>query len=462
MQSFLQIATDFLTKINHLLWGIPALIVLFGAGIFLTWQLRFIQFRRFREGFRLAFCEHKSKEPGAISRFEALATSLSGAIGTGNIAGVAIAISMGGPGSIFWLWLSAIIGMATKYASCTLALQYREVTQDNSYLGGPMYTLKNGLKMPKLGAFFALCTVLACFGTGNTVQANSIASGMHTVFSGHPPSDLLIGCILSVSVGMVILGGVQRIAKVASVVVPFMAIMYFATGIIILALNYHRIPQMFFSIFNTALNPHAVGGAGMALALRYGLARGIFSNEAGLGSAPIAHAAARTKDPTQQGLVAMIDPLIDTILICTTTALVLLIAAPQDSTLKGAALSAAAFQNGLSVLGFTHAGAYIVGIGLIFFAYTTIIAWCYYGEQCLRYLLKTDRPAVLKTYRLLYTLAVIPGAVVPLHFIWQLADFSNILMAVPNIISVILLAKVVKKLTDEKRPTPTQASASTA
>lgn len=448
MTSFSHHLIDILTAINHVLWGIPAVVLLFGTGIYLTTQLRFIQLTRLMQGMRFAFGKQQKQE-GSISRFEALATSLSGAIGTGNIAGVALAISMGGPGAVFWMWVSAIFGMATKYTSCTLAIQYRERTKTGHILGGPMYTLKNALNMPKLGGCFAILMLLSCFGTGNTVQANSIAAGLRTIIPTQQDHTLLVGIILSIAVGIVIIGGVKRIAKVASFVVPFMATLYFLTGIVILALNYHLVPHMLFSIFNMALNPHAATGAAMGMAVRYGLARGIFSNEAGLGSAPIAHAAACTGNASHQGLVAMIDPLIDTLLVCTTTALVILITAgdPSIGTLQGAELSAAAFQAGLSNVGIHHIGAYVVGLGLIFFAYTTIVAWCYYGEQCLRYLLG-DRVQqhYLLAYRILFTLAVIPGAMLPLNLVWQVADLTNILMAVPNVISLILLAKVVKKL----------------
>lgn len=442
--------TNTLMTINDELWGLPAMIMLFGTGIYLTSQLRFIQLTRLGKGMRFAFGKQIPGQQGSISRFEALATSLSGAIGTGNIAGVALAISSGGPGAVFWMWVSAIFGMATKYASCTLAIKYRERTNTGHILGGPMYTLKNALNMPKLGACFAIFTLFSCFGTGNTVQANSIAAGLHTLIPTQQDHSLMIGIILSITVGAVILGGVKRIAKVASLVVPFMAGFYFLTGLVILALHYQQIPHMFFNIFNLALNPHAASGAAMGLALRYGLARGLFSNEAGLGSAPIAHAAACSDDPTDQGLVAMIDPLIDTLLVCTTTAMVILITAgdPSMGTLKGAELSVAAFQAGLSGAGISHIGSFVVGLGLVLFAYTTIVAWCYYGEQCVHYLLgdRAQRGYYLLAFRIIFTLAVIPGATLPLKLVWQVADLTNFLMAIPNIISLVLLAKVVKKL----------------
>lgn len=440
--------TDLITQINHFLWGIPAMTMLFGTGLYLTYQLRFIQFRRFIKGCKLAFGEQSNEQTGSISRFEALATSLSGAIGTGNIAGVAIAISLGGPGAIFWMWCSALIGMATKFTSCTLAVKYRELTNDGTILGGPMYTLKNALNMPILGGCFAVFALFACFGTGNAIQSNSIASGMQTILSGHEYNPLLIGVILSVSVGLVTLGGVQRIGKVASFVVPFMAILYFLCGLVILAMHYQEIPHLLWTIPNAALNPHAASGAAMGLALRYGLARGIFSNEAGLGSAPIAHAAACTDHPAKQGLVAMIDPFIDTLLVCSTTAMVILVTHPGASAGEGAALSAVAFEKGLQGIGIAHLGSWVVALGLIFFAYTTIIAWAYYGEQCIQYLLGHN-PRVIQGFRIIYTLVVIPGAILPLKFIWQIADLSNILMAIPNIISVVLLCKVVKELSKD-------------
>lgn len=441
--------TDLITQANHFLWGIPAMTMLFGTGLYLSYQLRFVQFRRFFQGCKLAFGEQSHEQTGSISRFEALATSLSGAIGTGNIAGVAIAISLGGPGAIFWMWCSALIGMATKFTSCTLAVKYREITDDGTILGGPMYTLKNALNKPFLGGCFAAFALFACFGTGNAIQSNSIVDGLHAIIPNHYYHPLLIGIILSVLVGLVTLGGVKRVGKVASFVVPIMAMVYFCAGLLILALHYKQLPHIFWSIPNAALNFHSVSGAAMGLALRYGLARGIFSNEAGLGSAPIAHAAACTNNPVKQGLVAMIDPFIDTLLVCSTTAMVILIAPPTVTAgQKGAALSALSFQQGLSTLGIPQLGSLIVALSLIFFAYTTIIAWGYYGEQCIHYLLG-HKPFIIKSYRIIYTLTVIPGAILPLNFIWQLADLSNIFMAIPNIISVVLLCKVVKKLSKD-------------
>lgn len=426
---------NLIQAINSLLWGAPALILLVGTGLFLTIMLRFVQIRKLGRAFKTLFGKYDNDEqPGEISRFKALVTGLSGTIGTGNIAGVATAITMGGPGAIFWMWLTAIVGMATKYVSCTLAVKFREKDRYGVIAGGPMYTLKNGLNMPKLGGAFALFTIVASFGIGNTVQANSIVDGLHYVLPAEHFSKIYIGIILAILVGVVILGGIKRIAKVAAAIVPIMAIIYCGTAITVLALHASQIPAAFAKIFNMALNPHAAGGGMLGAAIRYGVARGVFSNEAGLGSAPIAHAAAKTKDPKQQGLVAMLDPLIDTLIICTMTALVIIINGNHHPNLTGASLSAFAFQHGLNSL----IGAWVVGFGLIFFAYSTMIAWCYYGDRCVVYLLGNRAVTI---YRALFTLVIIPGAIAPLHLIWELADLANILMAAPNLLSLILLAR---------------------
>lgn len=435
-----------LAHINSFLWGYPAIILLLSTGLFCTGMLRGIQFRKLWQGLTLAFGKQSPSHHGAISRFQALATNLSGTIGTGNIAGIAMAVSMGGPGAVFWIWVSAVLGMATKYASCALAIRYRELSPDGAFVGGgPMYTLKNALNRPGLGVFFAVATICACFTTGNAVQANSIASGLDGLIPPH--NHWLVGILLSVSVSLVVLGGVKRIGKMASVVMPFMAIFYMIAGITILVLHADRVPSTLLSIFNQALNPHAATGAAMGVALRYGIARGIFSSEGGLGTAPIAHAAALTDSPNHQGLVAMIDPLINTLVVCTITALVILVTMnPHSTELQGAALSAAAFEKGLSPLGWhMHLGGYVVGVSLVFFAYTTVVVWCYYGEQCLRYLLG-NHPATLTVYRIAYSLTLIPGAILPMDITWQLADFSNFMMVVPNVLSIFLLAKVVKKI----------------
>jgi len=424
------------------------MIALVGTGLYLTWRLRFVQVRHFCDGLRLLFQHTKAKDraPGEVSRFAALSTALSGTIGTGNIAGVATAITMGGPGAIFWMWITAIVGMATKFASCTLAVKFRDVDEQGHFSGGPMHTLRNGLNMPKLGAIFAFFTIIATLGTGNAVQANSIVNGLSYVVPQVHDHRLLLGCFLAAFVGVVILGGVKRIATVASFMVPFMTILYCGAAIVILILNVKAIPSVFVQILHLAFTPHAVAGGSMGSALRYGIARGVFSNEAGMGTAAIAHAAVRTNRASQQGFVAMLGPFIDTLVICSMTAFVIIIAGnPNTHGITGASLSSYAFQHGLGELGeFNgHVGAWVVSFSLIFFAYTSIIAWSYYGGRCVNFLLG---PRFITPYRILFTLLVIVGAISPLKLVWQIADLSNIFMIIPNLVSLILLTPFLKDL----------------
>ncbi|MEC9341927.1 MAG: alanine/glycine:cation symporter family protein, partial [Pseudomonadota bacterium] len=379
---------------------------------------------------------------GDITHFQALSTALSATVGTGNIAGGATAISLGGPGAVFWMWVTAVVGMATKFTSCTLALHYRDTLPNGSVAGGPMYTLRNGLGMPRLAATFAVFTLIASFGIGNMVQANSVVDGLRYLHPAIAEASVLVGFILAGAVALVILGGIRSIARVASVIVPFMAIAYCSGAVIILLLNAAKIPEAFVTIFNLALNPAAAGGGAIGAAIQYGVARGVFSNEAGLGSSPIAHAAAATNEPVREGLVAMMEPFIDTLCICTLTALVIVIGGywgdARPEGLAGAALSAHAFS---AVLG--TPGAIIVGGGLVFFAFSTIIAWSYYGDRCALFLFG---PAAVLPYRLLYVAMVVVGASVPLTLVWNFADIANVLMFVPNIISLLLLTGVAVSL----------------
>ncbi|MEC4685077.1 MAG: sodium:alanine symporter family protein [Nitrospirota bacterium] len=434
-------------------WGIPSIVLLVGTGLYLTMRLRFIQLRGFKHSIQLISGKYdRAGDPGEVTHFQALSTALSATIGTGNIAGVATAIAFGGPGAVFWMWITALVGMATKYTSCTLSLKYRVIHPDGEVSGGPMYTLKNGLGMPRTGAVFAVFALIASFGIGNMVQANSVVDGLSFVIPRASEFKLVLGVIMAMAVGLVIIGGIRRIAGVASRIVPFMAIAYCASALFILFLNMDKIPAAFMTIFNHALNPWAAGGGALGAALQYGVARGVFSNESGLGSAPMAHAAARTKEPVREGLVAMIGPFIDTIVICTMTALVIIVSGAwgdaRPEALQGAALSAYAFQQSLG-----QAGAWIVGFGLVFFAYSTIIAWSYYGDRSAEFLF--GERAVMP-YRIIYTVLVVVGAYVPLKLVWNFADIANMLMAVPNLISLILLAGLVKELGSEyfKRMNP--------
>ena len=446
MEGFIAELTSWTGTVAGYFWGIPSIVLLVGTGVYLTIRLNFIQFRGFKHSTQLISGKYdKESDPGEVTHFQALSTALSATVGTGNIAGVATAIAFGGPGAVFWMWLTALVGMATKFASCSLALKYREYHPDGSVSGGPMYTLKNALNMPKLAAAFALFTLIASFGIGNMVQANSVVDGLGYIFPEITAYRLLLGVVIAIMVGLVIIGGIKRISKVASHIVPLMAVIYCGAAILILILNIEKIPGAFATIFNLALNPTAAGGGAIGAAIQYGVARGVFSNEAGLGSAPMAHAAARTKEPVREGLVAMLGPFIDTIIICTMTALVIVIMGAwgeaRPETLKGAALSAFAFEQALG-----QAGSWVVGFGLMFFAYSTMIAWSYYGDRSAEFLF--GERAILP-YRIIFTVLVVVGAYVPLQLVWNFADIANMLMAIPNLISLILLAGLVKKLSDD-------------
>jgi len=435
--------TEFSGKIAGLLWGSPiTLIVLVGTGLYLTVRMGFVQLRGFRHSVELVSGRYtKLSDTGEVSHFQALSTALSATVGTGNIAGVATAISLGGPGALFWMWVTAFVGMATKFTECTLSLKFREVDEHGNVSGGPMYTLLHGLKMKRTAMLFAAFALIASFGIGNMVQANSVVDGLGYIFPAAVEQGWVIGVILAALVGLVILGGVRRIARVASAIVPFMAITYIAAALIVLINHIDRIPEAFMLIINHALNPWAVGGAAVGEAIRWGVARGLFSNEAGLGSSPIAHAAARTNEPVREGLVAMMEPFIDTLIICSMTGLVIVVTGsymdrPED--LVGAALTAHAFSSDLG-----DAGAVVVGFGLALFAFSTMIAWSYYGDRSARFLF--GERAVMP-YRVVFTLIVVIGAAVPLKLVWNIADITNLLMALPNLLALVMLAGLVRSL----------------
>ena len=438
--------TEWSGELSGLLWGSPlTLIALLGTGLYLTIRMGLIQVRGFGHAVGLISGKYSCRsDSGEVSHFQALSTALSATIGTGNIAGVATAITLGGPGALFWMWVTAFFGMATKFTECTLALKFREISPDGEVAGGPMYTLLHGLKMKRTAALFAIFALMASFGIGNMVQANSVMDGLGYIFPELVEYKWLGGVLLATLVGMVILGGVKRIARVASAIVPFMAIIYVSAALIVLFNHASEIPSAFALIFDMALNPWSVGGAAVGEAIRWGVARGLFSNEAGLGSSPMAHAAARTNEPVREGLVAMMEPFIDTLVICTLTGLVIVVTgAWQESSdsLMGAALTAHAFSNTIG-----DAGAMVVGIGLSLFAYSTIIAWSYYGDRSAYYLF--GEKAVLP-YRVVYTLLVVVGAAVPLKLVWNVADVTNILMALPNLLGLILLAGLVSRMKND-------------
>jgi alanine or glycine:cation symporter, AGCS family len=429
--------TDLITAINDLAWGPPMLVLLLGTGIFLTIGLRFMPILQVPAAFRLMMRGRKGEGEGDISPFGAQMTALSATIGTGNIAGVATAIALGGPGALFWMWMTALFGMATKYAEAVLAVRFREQDDKGNYSGGPMYYIKNGLhkRWHWLGVAFAIFGSLAGFGIANTVQSNSIAEALNTTLSVPP---LLTGVVLMVLVGAVVLGGVKRIADVSSFLVPFMALGYIAMSLLIIALNITQVPEAISTIITYAFNPTAAtggfAGATVWAAIRFGVARGIFSNEAGLGSAPIAHAAARTNQPVQQGMIAMLGTFIDTLIVCTMTGLVIVIMDAWPSGASGASLTTAAFSSAMP------GGQYIVVVGLCLFAFTTMIGWCYYGERCIVFLFGTR---AVKPFRIAWVLVVPFGTVIHLDTVWLIADTLNAFMALPNLVALLLLSPLV-------------------
>ena len=432
-------------ELAGLLWGnYLTLVALVGTGLYLTWRMRFVQIRGFRHALALVSGKYSShRDVGEVSHFQALSTALSATVGTGNIAGVATAISLGGPGALFWMWVTAFVGMATKFTECTLALKFREVAPNGEIAGGPMYTILHGLNQRGLAVAFASFAMIASFGIGNMVQANSVVDGLDYIFPGTKAYGWLLGVAMAVLVGLVIIGGVRRIARVAGALVPFMAVFYLVAALLVLSNHLGEIPAALGLVFTHALNPWAVGAAAVGEAIRWGVARGLFSNEAGLGSSPIAHAAARTNEPVREGLVAMMEPFVDTLVICTMTGMVIIVTGAYtttDESLVGAALTAHAFGEALG-----PGGAWVVGFGLALFAFSTVIAWSYYGDRSARFLF--GERAVMP-YRVVYTVLVVFGAAVPLKLVWNIADITNILMAVPNLISLLLLAGLVKGLHD--------------
>ena len=430
--------------LNGLVWGPPMLVLLMGTGVVLLFVTGGVQFRHVGTalGEVLGKLRKRGSGEGSVTPFQAVATALASTVGVGNIAGVATAITLGGPGALFWLWVSGLLGMGTKYAEIVVALHYRERDASGVMRGGAMYTLKKrGLGW--LGGIFALLTALAAFGIGNMVQANSVAQSLNASFG---LSTQVVGLILVVISAFVILGGIKRIAAFAEVLVPFMAILYLVGGLVLIILNAGRIPEAFRLVFEGAFSGSAAtggfAGATIMLAMRYGVARGLFSNEAGLGSAPMVHSAAETDHPVRQGLYGIFEVFVDTILICTTTGLAVLVTGAWQSGATGAALSVQAFSTGLPGTW----GGIIVTSGLVLFAFSTLIGWSYYGETGIVYLLGTK--AALP-YRLLWLVFIYLGAIGSLHLVWDVADTLNGLMAIPNLISVLISIPVLRKLHKE-------------
>lgn len=440
---------EILGSISSFIWGPPLLVLIVGTGIYLSIRIGFLQLRLLPYSLKLAFSKNQdSHSEGDISHFQALMTALAATVGTGNIVGVATAVIMGGPGALFWMWISAFFGMATKYSEAVLAVKYRVQDKDGEMSGGPMYYLERGLNQKWLGVLFALFGAIAAFGIGNLVQANSVAGVVNSTFN---VPAWVTGIVLTIFTGLVLLGGIKSIGRVTAFFVPIMAAFYLIAGLIVLFMNITEIPGAIALVFRDAFTGEAVAGGALGAVIRYGVARGVFSNEAGLGSAPIAAAAAKTDMPARQALVSMTQVFIDTILICSVTGLTIILAGQYDSGLQGSELTTASFNLFLG-----SAGSYIVAIGLLFFASSTIIGWSYYGEKCFSYLFSKK---VVKYYRIVFVLAVFVGAVTSLDLVWTFADIMNGLMALPNLIGLLGLSGVVvaetrhilKKIKDEKR-----------
>lgn len=454
----LEAMNEFLKTVDDFVWGIPLIVLILSTGIFLTIRLKGLQITKLPLAIKNIIANERNGKNGEVSSFAALCTALSATIGTGNIVGVATAIVAGGPGALLWMWIAALFGTATKYAECLLAIKYRVVAEDGHIVGGPFYYIENGMgkKFRWLGKIFAFFGVgVGLLGIGTFTQINGITSAVNNFFDPknswtvalggrtYSWTVLIAGLILTFCVALVIIGGIKRISSVAQVVVPFMALTYIVTTLIILITNLSEIPGAIVEIVQSAFGLRAAAGGAlgtMLVAMQKGIARGIFSNEAGLGSAPIAAAAVQTDEPAAQGLVSMMGTFIDTIIICTMTGLVIVITGSWDMGLEGVAVTTKAFQMGLPFP--EQAASFILMLCLVFFAFTTILGWNYYSEKCLEYLVG-DKPGILKGYRWLYIAAVFIGPFMTVSAVWTIADIFNGLMALPNLVAVIALSGVV-------------------
>lgn len=443
--------SSIIASVNDFVWGPIMLALLVGTGVFLTIRLKFLPWRNLGYALRSVFAKQdkaaEARDKGDISPFQSLMTALAATIGTGNIVGVATAMVLGGPGALVWMWISALFGLSTKYGESVLAVKYRETNEKGEMCGGPMYALKNGFKNKTIGkilAFlFSLFAVIASFGIGNMTQANSISGAINSTF-GVP--TWITGIVITVLALVVLLGGIKSIGKVCATLVPFMAVFYFIGGIIVIGINFQNVPDGLAQIFSMAFSAQAmaggVGGTVIASALRYGVARGVFSNEAGLGSAPIAAAAAKTDHPSRQGYINMSGTFFDTIIVCSVTGLVIASSGALGTTdasgavLTGVNLTIAAFSSGLGV-----AGSWLVTIGIALFAFSTILGWEYYGEKSLEYLV--NHQVVTKIYRFVFALIAFVGATMTLQTVWDFSDTMNGLMAIPNLICLLVLNKVI-------------------
>lgn len=441
--------------VNDFVWGPIMLVFLVGTGVFLTIRLKFLPWRNLGYALKSVFSkpdDSNDKNSGDISPFQSLMTALAATIGTGNIVGVATAMVLGGPGALFWMWISALFGLSTKYAESVLAVKYREKNASGEMAGGPMYAMKNGFKVKWVGTtlaiLFSIFAVVASFGIGNMTQANSISGAVQSTF-GVP--TWITGAIITILALVVLVGGIQSIGRVCGLIVPIMAVFYFVAGVIVIMINIHNIPAGLVSIFQMAFSPTAMAGgvggtiiASMLSAMRWGVARGVFSNEAGLGSAPIAAAAAKTDHPSRQGYINMTGTFFDTLVVCSITGLVIASSGvlgkfnAAGELLTGADLTINAFQSALGPI-----GAYVVTIGIMLFAFSTILGWEYYGEKSLEYLVK--KPIFVKAYRIIFSLVTFVGATTTLKIVWDFSDTMNGLMAIPNLICLLVLSNVVAK-----------------
>jgi alanine or glycine:cation symporter, AGCS family len=424
---------EWIGKISGWVWGPPLLVLLVGTGIYLTFRIGFLQMRLLPYSLKLAFSKNQDKRSeGDISHFQALMTALAATVGTGNIAGVATAVFTGGPGAVFWMWVTAFFGMATKYAEAVLAVKYRVEDRDGEMSGGPMYYLERGLGQKWLGVLFAFFGAIAAFGIGNLVQSNSVATVVESTFSVPP---WVTGLVLTIFTALAILGGIKSIGKVTALFVPVMALFYLIAGLAVMVMNFDLVPAAISLIFTDAFTGQAVAGGALGTVIRMGVARGVFSNEAGLGSAPIAAAAAKTDLPGRQALVSMTQVFIDTLVICSITGITIVMGGLYTGDVTAADLTSATFEKFLG-----SSGSVIVAIGLLFFASSTIIGWSYYGEKCFSYLFSKK---VIIYYRIAFVIAVFIGAISQLQIVWGIADIMNGLMAFPNLIGLLGLSGVV-------------------
>ena len=455
----LQIIETINTAVNNFIWGVPAMVCIFGVGLYLSIRTNFLQIRKFPYSIRTTLgriFRKRDASDGAITPFQAVCTALAATVGTGNIAGVAGAIAIGGPGAIFWMWVSALFGMCTKYAEVTLAVHFREINANGELVGGPMYYIKNGLgkKWHWLAYLFAAFGVLTVFGTGNATQVNTITTAINSALLNYniitegavSTSNLIIGIVIAILIAMILLGGIKRIGQVTEKLVPFMALLYIILGLGVVLLNIQNVPSVFASIFRGAFQPTAVTGGiigSMFISVKKGVSRGIFSNEAGLGTGSIAHACADTKKPVKQGMFGIFEVFTDTIVICTLTALVILCSGVSINYGEAAGAE-------LTILGFTSTyGNWVsifTAVAMCCFAFSTALGWGLYGARCIEFLFSEK---VIKPFMVVYSLVAILGATANLGLMWNIAETFNGLMAIPNLIALFLLSGTVTRLTKE-------------